>query len=281
MRKLHVFLIFTACLLFSKIINAQCPLSVGIITNPIGAVCRDVPVSYSVDPATGVGAINPQYVWVVNGDTVGSGSSISNTTPGDVFVYMTSDNCPDTANNNVKHDIVFFDVNTTTITEECNQTVADVEINSVVIYFGTEPYTYDLLVGDQNLGQQSLYSDLPVGNHPVYLTEAGGCTDTSYVVVTTLECDPPVPSQVMTPNGDGSNDMWYIGNINNYPNNEVYIFDRWGQRVYHKKDYDNIDGWEAKYVGADLPVSTYFYILEVKQEKSEDFVLKGAISIFR
>ena len=62
---------------------------------------------------------------------------------------------------------------------------------------------------------------------------------------------------------------------------KVFIFDRWGQRVYHKKEYDNADGWQAKYVGGDLPVSTYYYILEITLEKSEDLVFKGAISVFR
>jgi gliding motility-associated-like protein len=278
MRKLHVFLIFTISLLFTNVTNAQCPLGVGITSNPIGAVCRDVPVNYTANPGT---AVNPQYVWVVNGDTVSGGGSISNTTPGDVIVYITADNCPDTAFNQVRHEIVYFDVDFEVIIEECNQAVADVQVNGVNSFFGTPPFTYELINGSDNLGQQILYTDLPVGNYPVYITEAGGCSDTTWIAMAVKWCDPPIPSQIMTPNGDGLNDFWYIGNILDYPENEVYIFDRWGQRVYHKKNYDNTDGWEAKYVGGNLPVSTYYYVLEVTQEKSDDIVLKGAISIFR
>lgn len=279
MKKHLVFLTLFFVVTLNNEITAQCPLGVGISSSPIGAVCRDVPVNYTANP--GVGAINPQYLWVVNGDTVSTGVNLTNTTPGDVVVYITSDNCPDTAFNQVRHEIVFFEIDFEVIIEECNQTVADVQINGVNSFGGTPPYTYDLLSGNGSLGEQTLYADLPVGNYPFYVTETGGCTDTTWIGMSVLECPPPIPSQVMTPNGDGSNDMWVIANINLYPENEVFIFDRWGQRVYHKKNYDNVDGWEAKYVGSNLPVSTYFYILEVTQEKSEDVVLKGAISIFR
>jgi len=279
MRKRSLILLLIITFFVKKESLSQCPLGVGIVRNPTGVVCRDVPVDYSATPS--VGAINPQYVWVVDGDTVSNGTSIINSTPGAVIVYMFADNCPDTTFNQVHHQVVYFDMDYDVIVEECNQTVADVQINGVNSFGGTPPYTYDLLSGDQNLGQQTLYADLPVNNYPVYATEAGGCTDTTWISMSVLECPKPIPSQVLTPNGDGYNDSWTIANIDLYPNNEVYIFDRWGQRVYHKKKYDNIDGWDGKYVGGNLPVSTYFYVLEVTQEKSDDFVLKGAVSIFK
>lgn len=280
MRKVLFILFFNFSLVFSQSISAQCPLGVGIVKSPIGAVCRDVPVDYTATPT--VGAVNPQYVWVVAGDTVATvSSSITNAIPGDVFVYMTADNCPDTAFNNVYHALVYFDIDFDVIVEECNQTVADVQINGINSTDGVPPFTYQLLVGDENLGQQSLYIDVPVSNHPVYIAESGGCTDTVWIKMNVLECPKPKPSQAITPNGDGYNDTWIINNIHLYPNNEVYIFDRWGQRVYHKKNYNNSDGWKANYAGGNLPVSTYYYVLEVKQEKSDDFVLKGAVSVFK
>ena len=89
-------------------------------------------------------------------------------------------------------------------------------------------------------------------------------------------------SEVITPNGDGYSDTWVINNIHLYPENKVFIFDRWGQRVYHKVGYDNADGWGAEYIGSDLPVSTYYYFLEIKPEDGgEEFTLRGPISVFR
>jgi len=48
------------------------------------------------------------------------------------------------------------------------------------------------------------------------------------------------PDPLTSPNGDGNgNDSFIIYNINNYPNNEVIIFNRWGNEVYRTKNYNN------------------------------------------
>ncbi len=159
---------------------------------------------------------------------------------------------------------------------ECNQTTADVFITTTG---GTAPYTYDL----QGIGQNSdgIFSAVPTGNYTLYISDSQGCVDTNVVSIEPFTCPPPTPTEVITPNGDDINDTWYIYNIQFYPDNEVFIFDRWGQRVYHKKGYENKDGWEVKYIGINLPVSTYYYILKVYQENSEGLVFNGPISIFR
>ncbi|MCL4856136.1 MAG: gliding motility-associated C-terminal domain-containing protein, partial [Flavobacteriales bacterium] len=79
----------------------------------------------------------------------------------------------------------------------------------------------------------------------------------------------------------GFNDKWRINNIEFYPNNKVYIFDRWGQRVFYKEKYDNVDGWDAKYTGTNMPVSTYYYVIELEFEKQDKIVVKGPVSILR
>lgn len=274
-----LFLLITILLLvFNSGLVAQCPLGVGINRDTTGFVCKDIPVNYTAIPSNG--AINPQYVWVIDGDTVGTDSILTNTTPGNINVYITSDNCPDTATNNLFHQSIFYDIVYETIVEECNQSQADVRIDEIRSIGGTPPYSYNLL-SEGGLGEKEVYFDLPIGIYPVLVTDDNGCEDTTWVSMDVKICDLPNPIEAITPNGDGYNDFWFIQNIRDYPNNKVYIFDRWGQRVYFKKGYDNTDGWEAKYAGVGLPVSTYYYVLEVEQEKSEDFVLKGAISIFR
>ena len=50
------------------------------------------------------------------------------------------------------------------------------------------------------------------------------------------------PDPQTSPNGDGNgNDSFIIYNINNYPDNEVIIFNRWGNEVYKTKKYNNKD----------------------------------------
>jgi len=65
---------------------------------------------------------------------------------------------------------------------------------------------------------------------------------------------------VFTPNGDGSNDVFVIKNLYLYPNNEIEIFNRWGNQVYHATSYmQNGRTWD----GSNVSGGTYYYILRV------------------
>lgn len=72
-----------------------------------------------------------------------------------------------------------------------------------------------------------------------------GC-NSSITHTVTLEADLVFPNAI-TPNGDGVNDVFAIGNLNTsmnaydpdkYRNNELTIYDRWGKQVYHALNYD-------------------------------------------
>lgn len=66
---------------------------------------------------------------------------------------------------------------------------------------------------------------------------------------------------VVTPNGDGINDVFEIKNLVNglgYPNNSLAIYNRWGKRVYFKENISSDDDWwdPAK---DNIPDGTYFW----------------------
>jgi gliding motility-associated-like protein len=71
---------------------------------------------------------------------------------------------------------------------------------------------------------------------------------------------------VITPNGDGLNDNWIIGGIEEFPNNSVIIFNRWGDKINSYDRYDNNtvvwNGTNSK--GKLVPDGTYYYILTIK-----------------
>ncbi|MDP4281925.1 MAG: gliding motility-associated C-terminal domain-containing protein, partial [Bacteroidota bacterium] len=69
----------------------------------------------------------------------------------------------------------------------------------------------------------------------------------------------------ITPNGDGINDTWIIGGIENYPDNDVLIFNRWGDKVRSYKGYDNSSNvWDGTNRNGDpVPDGTYFYIIHI------------------
>jgi gliding motility-associated-like protein len=75
---------------------------------------------------------------------------------------------------------------------------------------------------------------------------------------------------VITPNGDGMNDAWIIDCIENYPDNNVEIFNRWGNEVNRFDRYDNTKQvWKGTNdKGNLLPSGTYYYVLKIKNEKT-------------
>ncbi|GFD76872.1 hypothetical protein KUL113_62920 [Tenacibaculum sp. KUL113] len=69
-----------------------------------------------------------------------------------------------------------------------------------------------------------------------------------------------------SPNGDGQNDTWVIENIEKFPNSNIQVFNRWGERVYESKGYQN--NWSANSnqrggSSTKLPVGAYYYIINL------------------
>lgn len=89
---------------------------------------------------------------------------------------------------------------------------------------------------------------------------------------------PNIPKiyNVFSPNGDGKNEYFYVENIRSYQTNELYILNRWGNKVYHRKDYNN--DWD----GDGLPAGTYFYLFKVQDpELNKTYEFKGNVLIVR
>ncbi|HFC01224.1 MAG TPA: T9SS type B sorting domain-containing protein, partial [Phaeodactylibacter sp.] len=82
---------------------------------------------------------------------------------------------------------------------------------------------------------------------------------------------------VLTPNGNGKNDALIIPCTENFPNNELSIFNRWGDKIFSTQRYQN--DWEGKYKGKDLPAGTYYYIFKTNENDVEP--LQGFITILR
>lgn len=72
-------------------------------------------------------------------------------------------------------------------------------------------------------------------------------------------CEVTIPN-IFTPNGDNKNEFFELDNIEQYPNNTVQIFNRWGKEVYNEGGYNNST---KKFDGKDLPDGVYFYIVDL------------------
>jgi gliding motility-associated-like protein len=107
-----------------------------------------------------------------------------------------------------------------------------------------------------------------------------GCSssDSVFVYIDSLSACGLVVYSGFTPNGDNNNDFWYIDGILNDPENVVSVFNRWGDKIWERKNYDNmITRWDGQnYKGEILPDGTYYYLIKFKDEK-----LKGWVELTR
>lgn len=113
--------------------------------------------------------------------------------------------------------------------------------------------------------------------YKVIISNGSGCN-----VVKTIDIEVKddyktlLANNILTPNGDGVNDVWIVKNIDLYPNNEVVIFDRAGRVVFRQFDYNNT--WDGTINGLALPEDTYYFALYINSGKGK---LTGFISIVR
>jgi gliding motility-associated-like protein len=123
---------------------------------------------------------------------------------------------------------------------------------------------------------------LDTGYHQLYLLNK--ITTCAYDVPFYLNCkDEPIDTtnsakvlifNGISPNGDGKNDVWRIGGIADFPSNEVWVYNRYGNEVFHQKQYDN--NWSGTWNDKTLPSGTYYYVVDLGDGSK---VLKGYLEI--
>jgi gliding motility-associated-like protein len=71
---------------------------------------------------------------------------------------------------------------------------------------------------------------------------------------------------LVTPDGDGNNDYWYIKGIEAYADNQIFIFNRWGDKIREFQGYNNSDNrWDGTNAKNEmLPSGVYYYIIKIK-----------------
>ncbi len=106
------------------------------------------------------------------------------------------------------------------------------------------------------------------------VTDSRGCVASDQVIINVLPAL-TIPN-TFTPNGDGINDLWDIKGLAEYQQSTVDIFDRYGQKVFHSVGYGK--AWDGTYGGKQVPVGTYYYIIDTKTFGQ---VLSGPITLIR
>jgi gliding motility-associated-like protein len=82
---------------------------------------------------------------------------------------------------------------------------------------------------------------------------------------------------LISPNGDGENDVFIVPCTASYTGSSMTVFNRWGAIVYETGNYQN--DWNGSYDGQPLPAGTYFYLLTLNDGAKTK--LQGYITVVR
>lgn len=93
-----------------------------------------------------------------------------------------------------------------------------------------------------------------------------GCDDSTCYTILIEDMTLQYPN-IITPNGDGTNDALYFKALEYYPANKLEIFNRWGNLLYTKEGYKN--DWK----GDDLTDGVYYYVLTIKDKEPYKSIL--------
>ena len=222
-----------------------------------------------------------------NGNTVSLGSSDSPTltispfdfaNEGEYFVEI-SGNCgafivSDTETIMVISGVDAFEDNAATQQE----TLVTIPVMDNDLMGNNSDFTYTIVTAPQN-GTAEFNAEAAIDYTPdaeftgvdslVYQICSDLCPDICdqaivYITVSGEDCFIP---NYFSPNGDDSNDVFFIDCLETtYPDNNITIYNRWGDEVYQAEPYPN--DWDGKRDGTDLPAGTYFYLLNLTPDGS-------------
>lgn len=113
----------------------------------------------------------------------------------------------------------------------------------------------------------------------VYVTNAGGCTDSACVVVTVeINCIPVALPNAFSPNEDGENDVFRVqGNC--IREMKLVIYNRWGQKMYEGTDPK--EGWDGSFNNKVANTGVFVYWLEYTLITGTKGHKKGNVSLVR
>jgi gliding motility-associated-like protein len=142
------------------------------------------------------------------------------------------------------------------------------------------------------LASSTLKDPLPfvlpsTNNRELYLTiklvafnSTLGCSDSSRKILTVLNnCFIAVPS-AFTPNNDGLNDDFGPHNAIKAGNLDFKVFNRWGQLVFHSRDWTI--KWDGKINGVLQPMGVYVWMLNyTNRDTNQQVFQKGTVTLIR
>lgn len=221
---------------------------------------------------------NVSYAWSGSGIVSGSNTANPIINQAGIYTVVATDNntgCSSTNTIAVVNPTVIASFTANVITG-----MAPLNVDFTNNSLGANSYTWAFGNSSTSTSTNPSTSYTASGTYSVVLASSNGlCIDYDTLVIKVTGGLGTIP-EIFTPNGDGKNDPFYIPGLDSYPKNKLQVFNRWGNIVYEAAPYKN--DWDGKpnksSMGTGkLPVGTYFYILDLGDEKEE--IRKGFVQL--
>ncbi len=235
------------------------------------------------------------YVWTGPGSFSATSEDLSGLSGGTYNVTVTDANgCTKTTSTTVEESSALLSL--TTIPKMATKSVSINGSNTLgttggsidlTVSGGTAPFTYSWSGQNGFTASTEDLTDLSGGIYTVTVSDAFGCSTTAstevkvqVVLSEDVTCEILVPNS-FSPNGDGINDYFKVNCLYNFENPVIEIYNRWGNLVFKKDHYGDVDFWGSETdawwngrsenkltIGSqDLPVGTYYYILKLNNTR--------------
>jgi len=162
---------------------------------------------------------------------------------------------------------LFFIITFLAATSSQAQSVGAAIINSSGNTYTQKDFTYEWSVGEVALVETTINRQVSITNGVLQPIVSNLAIANGTLVF---------PINILTPNGDGVNDVWVIKDLEKFPENDVTVFDRSGRTVFQTKNYQN--DWTAYFSGRLLTEGTYYYVIKLKRNAKFE-IIKGFITI--
>ena len=121
--------------------------------------------------------------------------------------------------------------------------------------------------------------------YTVEVSNAGGCLARDRVTVSVLcnNANVFIPN-TFSPNGDGTNDVFYPRGTGVFQIKVLKIFNRWGEVVFEKSNINANDissGWDGIYKSQKLLPDVFVYIMDVVCDNNTTLTFKGNVALIR
>jgi gliding motility-associated-like protein len=169
-------------------------------------------------------------------------------------------------------------VDTASVGNDCNG-VDNGGVINVSVKGGTAPFQY-IWSHDPNLNSAKI-AGLVNGVYSVKVVDANGCTGNATVEILYNNCCTPFIPNAFTPNGDGANDNYRVEYKGDMDLKEMYIYNRYGQRVFSSSNVSKT--WDGTFNDKKVDAGTYFYYIRILcgNVLKKELIFKGDLTLIR